>query len=66
MKKDKITFQKGIYNLNEEPNFTFQHLSKPFGTHEVLKDINFSVKKGEVVCILMLNQNNYQVVKNNV
>src|SRR3954464_7493136 len=29
-----------------------QHLSKSFGTHEVLKDINFSVNKGEVVCII--------------
>jgi putative lysine transport system ATP-binding protein len=29
-----------------------QHLSKSFGTHEVLKDIDFSVKKGEVVCII--------------
>ena len=29
-----------------------QHLRKSFGTHEVLKDINFSVKKGEVVCII--------------
>jgi len=29
-----------------------QHLSKIFGTHEVLKDIDFSVKKGEVVCII--------------
>jgi putative lysine transport system ATP-binding protein len=29
-----------------------QHLSKSFGTHEVLQDINFSVKKGEVVCII--------------
>ncbi len=29
-----------------------QHLSKSFGTHEVLKDINFSVQKGEVVCII--------------
>ena len=28
------------------------HLSKSFGTHEVLKDINFSVNKGEVVCII--------------
>ncbi|HZK71544.1 MAG TPA: amino acid ABC transporter ATP-binding protein, partial [Clostridia bacterium] len=27
-----------------------QHLSKSFGTHEVLKDIDFSVIKGEVVC----------------
>lgn len=29
-----------------------QHLSKSFGTHEVLKDIDFSVNKGEVVCII--------------
>jgi putative lysine transport system ATP-binding protein len=29
-----------------------QHLNKSFGTHEVLKDINFSVNKGEVVSII--------------
>lgn len=29
-----------------------QHLSKIFGTNEVLKDIDFSVNKGEVVCII--------------
>lgn len=29
-----------------------QHLSKSFGAHEVLKDINFTVCKGEVVCII--------------
>jgi putative lysine transport system ATP-binding protein len=29
-----------------------QHLSKSFGTHEVLSDIDFSVNKGEVVCII--------------
>lgn len=29
-----------------------QHLNKSFGTHEVLEDINFSVNKGEVVCII--------------
>jgi ABC-type polar amino acid transport system ATPase subunit len=29
-----------------------QHLSKAFGTNEVLKDIDFSVNKGEVVCII--------------
>ncbi|VYU60521.1 ATP-binding cassette domain-containing protein [Clostridium tertium] len=29
-----------------------KHLNKFFGDHEVLKDINFSVKKGEVVCII--------------
>ncbi|NLU51752.1 MAG: amino acid ABC transporter ATP-binding protein [Clostridiaceae bacterium] len=29
-----------------------QHLSKTFGSNEILKDINFSVSKGEVVCII--------------
>ncbi|NLL72895.1 MAG: amino acid ABC transporter ATP-binding protein [Clostridiales bacterium] len=29
-----------------------QHLSKFFGENEILKDINFTVKKGEVVCII--------------
>lgn len=28
------------------------HLNKSFGANEVLKDINFSVKKGEVVCLI--------------
>ena len=28
------------------------HLRKTFGANEVLKDINFSVSKGEVVCII--------------
>ncbi|TAH63755.1 MAG: amino acid ABC transporter ATP-binding protein [Gottschalkiaceae bacterium] len=35
-----------------EKVINIQHLSKSFGTHEVLKDINFSVNKGEVVCII--------------
>ncbi|MDN7245416.1 amino acid ABC transporter ATP-binding protein [Planococcus shenhongbingii] len=29
-----------------------QHLSKSFGTNEVLRDIDFSVRKGEVVCVI--------------
>lgn len=29
-----------------------RHISKSFGTHEVLKDIDFSIEKGEVVCII--------------
>ena len=29
-----------------------RHLKKSFGENEVLKDIDFSVKKGEVVCII--------------
>lgn len=29
-----------------------EHLGKSFGTHEVLRDIDFSIDKGEVVCII--------------
>lgn len=29
-----------------------EHLSKTFGDHEVLKDINFTVNKGDVTCII--------------
>ena len=29
------------------------HLSKSFGTHEVLKDIDFTVKKGDVTSCLL-------------
>lgn len=29
-----------------------QHLNKSFGDHEVLKDVNFQVKKGEVVTLI--------------
>ncbi|MEO4054879.1 amino acid ABC transporter ATP-binding protein [Solibacillus sp. CAU 1738] len=29
-----------------------QNLRKSFGSHEVLRDVNFNVKKGEVVCLI--------------
>ncbi|MER2107247.1 MAG: amino acid ABC transporter ATP-binding protein [Solibacillus sp.] len=29
-----------------------KHLSKSFGNHEVLRDVNFNVQKGEVVCLI--------------
>ncbi len=29
-----------------------RHLSKSFGTHGVLKDIDFTINKGEVVCVI--------------
>ena len=32
--------------------FEIKHLSKSFGTHEVLKDIDFSVSKGDVTSII--------------
>ncbi len=36
----------------DEPILEIRHLSKCFGTNEVLKDIDFTVRKGEVVCII--------------
>ena len=30
-----------------------RHLSKSFGTHEVLRDIDFDVKKGDVISIIL-------------
>jgi putative lysine transport system ATP-binding protein len=38
--------------MNMEKIIEIQHLSKSFGDNEVLKDIDFSVNKGEVVCII--------------
>ena len=32
--------------------FEIRHLSKSFGNHEVLKDIDFSVKKGDVISVI--------------
>lgn len=29
-----------------------KHLNKSFGQHEVLRDVNFTVNKGEVVCLI--------------
>ena len=37
---------------NEESNIEVKDLSKSFGDHEVLRKIDFEVKKGEVICIL--------------
>lgn len=35
-----------------ESILTVSHLQKNFGSHEVLKDISFSVQEGDVVCII--------------
>jgi len=34
------------------PIIKVKHLSKSFGSHEVLKDIDFSLEKSEVVCVI--------------
>ena len=35
-----------------EPILEVRHLSKSFGKHEVLTDVDFSVEKGDVTCII--------------
>lgn len=39
-------------NRVEEPIIEIRHLGKNFGEHEVLKDIDFDVYKGDVTCII--------------
>ncbi len=39
-------------NQNAPAILTIDHLKKCFGDHEVLKDISFSVHKGDVTCII--------------
>ncbi len=39
-------------NLQNAPLLKVEHLAKSFGSHEVLKDLDFTVNKGEVVCII--------------
>lgn len=39
-------------NPVEEPIIEIRHLGKNFGDHEVLKDIDFDVYKGDVTCII--------------
>ncbi|MCI5830545.1 MAG: amino acid ABC transporter ATP-binding protein [Treponema sp.] len=34
------------------PLLKVEHLVKSFGTHEVLKDLDFQINKGEVVCVI--------------
>ena len=42
----------GEANRIEDGVITVEELGKSFGDHEVLKKIDFSVKKGEVICIV--------------
>lgn len=48
--------QLQVAELNECTNgeniIEIRHLGKSFGEHEVLKDIDFDVKKGDVTCII--------------
>lgn len=38
--------------LTNDSVIEIRHLCKIFGEHEVLKDVNFTVKKGDVTCII--------------
>ena len=38
--------------MNKDPIIQVRHLKKSFGSHEVLKDIDFEIYPGEVVCII--------------
>ena len=38
--------------MQEEPILEIRHLSKSFGTHVVLRDVDFSVRSGDVTCII--------------
>ena len=37
---------------NAQKIIEIKHLSKIFGDHEVLKDVDFTVNKGDVTCII--------------
>lgn len=39
-------------SVNKKTVIEIKHLSKSFGEHEVLKDINFNVAEGDVTCII--------------
>jgi len=61
-KKEENAGRKSFWNYDmadrketaemDQTILQIQHLSKSFGSHEVLKDIDFSVKKGDVTSII--------------
>ena len=38
--------------MNLQPILEVQHLSKSFGSHEVLRDVDFTVRPGDVTSII--------------
>lgn len=48
----KTEIEKNLEILNDEIVIEIQHLKKSFGTNEVLKDFNLTIKKGENVVIM--------------
>ena len=35
-----------------QPIIEVKHVSKNFGTHQVLKDVDFNVNEGDVTCVI--------------
>ena len=50
--RNKMTNIQENDRLDTEHIIKVKHLAKTFGTHEVLKDINFKIRQSEVVCII--------------
>lgn len=44
--------EQATHNEVQDEIIRVEHLSKSFGDHVVLKDVNFTVKKGDVTCII--------------
>ena len=59
MSDDMLQSEKNLESIapnvpegGEDTIIRIEHLGKTFGTHVVLKDIDFAVKKGDVTCII--------------
>ena len=50
----------------EIPVLKVEHLKKSFGTKEVLKDVNFHVNKGEILCIIGQSGHGKSVIMKNI
>lgn len=49
---DQTTHAQTANAATEKPLIEVRHLGKTFGNHEVLKDVDFDVQKGDVTCII--------------
>ncbi len=47
-----VSYASAATQTAEETIIKVEHLGKTFGSHSVLRDIDFSVKKGDVTCII--------------
>jgi len=49
---DNVTLNENVTENQDRPVIEIRHLGKTFGDHVVLKDIDFTVKYGDVTCII--------------